>query len=101
MSIKVKGSVVAAALLMVLFSFDSSIRAQDGTPPPSGAASEPATVKTKSDAAKDQAAESRAAKTEAGNLLKQPKRLPHPLKHRLRLRSPRWRLSRTSGIKKS
>jgi len=66
MSIKVKGSVLATVLLMVLFEFDSGIRAQDAAPSPVRAASEPATGKPKSDVAKEQAVEAGAAKADDG-----------------------------------
>ena len=65
MNAKVKASVVATVLLMVLFMFDSSIRGQNPTGSPSPSASEPAIDKAKSDPAKDQVVKTGAAKAEA------------------------------------
>jgi porin len=58
MNTKIKASVVATVLLMVLFTFDSNIRGQEPPPSPSRSPSDAATDKAKSDAAKDKAAES-------------------------------------------
>jgi porin len=64
MKIKVKASVVATVLLMVLFMFDSNIRSQDATPAPSPPASEPTVDKAKSDAqAEPNAAAAKPAQT--------------------------------------
>jgi porin len=64
MNTTIKASLVAT-VLTALFVFDSGVRAQDATPPPSRPSSEPATDKLKGEQAKNQAAGNEAAKTDA------------------------------------